>query len=612
MKQLSVLVPVYNEAPILPELLLRLDATLSKQNIDYEVIAIDDRSSDGSLEVLRILSKKFPLKAFSKKGVQGKAYSIIEASLQAEAEIVCMIDADLQYPPEAIPQMLGMMKDNGVVVARRTTYDGSLLRRAGSRAIAFVLGKLLLGINADVQSGLKVFRKEFLSYLPSEELSPWSLDMPLLHAAVELGYQIGEVSIIFEKRAFGESKLSLLKPTLDITQSALKLRFQSKPPEAIKPSNGSMLGAGFVHRRKRFITHTTLHHQHSALRTFTTSQRNLILATFALVIGGFLINTLTTAIVVVGILSFVYFVDVMFNFYLILKSLHSPPEIRSTNEEIAQLKNSELPTYSVLCPLYKEAHIIPGFLAAIKAMDWPKEKLDVMLLFEEDDQESIDAVKHMELPSFVRVVVVPDSKPKTKPKACNYGLAFAKGEYVVIYDAEDIPDPQQLKKAYLAFQVVGPNIKCLQAKLNYYNPHQNWLTRFFTAEYSLWFDVILTGLQSIQTTIPLGGTSNHFRRQDLLDLEGWDPFNVTEDCDLGIRLFKRGFKTAIIDSTTMEEANSNVKNWIRQRSRWIKGYMQTYLIHMRNPIDFASKQGIHALVFQLTVGGKQLGYLVGY
>jgi len=205
---------------------------------------------------------------------------------------------------------------------------------------------------------------------------------------------------------------------------------------------------------------------------------------------------------------------------------------------------------------------------------------------------------------MVRVIIVPNSQPKTKPKACNFGLSKATGEYIVIFDAEDKPEPNQLIKSYLAFQKVPSNIVCLQAKLNYYNPNQNLLTRLFTAEYSLWFDLILPGLQTIGTSIPLGGTSNHFRTNELIKMQGWDPFNVTEDCDLGIRLFKEGYKTAIIDSVTLEEANSKVKNWFRQRSRWIKGYMQTYFVHMRNPIDFIRKHGSHTFIFQLTVGGK--------
>ncbi len=218
--------------------------------------------------------------------------------------------------------------------------------------------------------------------------------------------------------------------------------------------------------------------------------------------------------------------------------------------------------------------------------------------------ETIDVAQQMTLPDYVRIVVVPHSLPKTKPKACNYGLSLAKGEYLVIYDAEDIPEPLQLKKAYLGFQTLPENIKCLQAKLNYFNPHQNLLTRLFTAEYSLWFDIVLPGLQSINTSIPLGGTSNHFRTADLRDLKGWDPFNVTEDADLGTRLFKLGARTAIIDSVTLEEANSNLKNWIRQRSRWVKGYMQTYLVHMRHPFQFWKKSGRHFFLFQINVGGK--------
>ncbi|MBI4067724.1 glycosyltransferase [Candidatus Gottesmanbacteria bacterium] len=254
--------------------------------------------------------------------------------------------------------------------------------------------------------------------------------------------------------------------------------------------------------------------------------------------------------------------------------------------------------------MYREAHIVPQFIDALCQIDWPKKKLDVLLLLEVDDQETHSAVKKMDLPPFVKILIVPESLPKTKPKACNYGLAHAKGEFIVIYDAEDIPDPMQLKKAYLAFNKLPKDIICLQAKLNYYNPHHNLLTRLFTAEYSLWFDMILPGLQSIETSIPLGGTSNHFKTENLKNLKGWDPFNVAEDCDLGIRLFQEGYKTAIIDSTTFEEANSQVGNWLRQRSRWLKGYLQTYFVHMKDPVRLLRKQGLHAFVFQLVVGGK--------
>ena len=365
-----------------------------------------------------------------------------------------------------------------------------------------------------------------------------------------------------------------------------------------------MLGAGIAHDRKRFITHTTLHHRYSALHTFAPWQRNFGLLILVAISIGLILDPLLTGIIIIAVLSSIYFIDVFFNLGLVLKSLKTPPEIESTKAELQAISDAELPIYSILCPLYKESHMLPGFVAAIEKLHWPHDKLDVLLLLEENDPETVKAAEVMQLPAYVRIIVVPHSEPKTKPKACNYGLSLARGEYTVIYDAEDIPDPWQLKKAFLGFQKSGPEVKCLQAKLNYFNPEDNLLTRFFTAEYSLWFDIILVGLQSINTSIPLGGTSNHFRTRDLIDLEGWDPFNVTEDCDLGVRIFKRGSRTAIIDSVTLEEANGHVRNWLRQRSRWIKGYMQTYLVHMRHPVSFLRQNGIHALLFQLIVGAK--------
>jgi glycosyltransferase XagB len=228
----------------------------------------------------------------------------------------------------------------------------------------------------------------------------------------------------------------------------------------------------------------------------------------------------------------------------------------------------------------------------------------VLLLLEEDDVETLAAVHAMVLPESFQVVVVPDSLPKTKPKACNYGLMLASGEYCVIFDTEDVPEPDQLKVAARTFRDSPRQIACLQAPLNFYNPRQNVLTRLFTAEYSMWFDLMLVGLQRLKGPIPLGGTSNHFRTDVLRGLGGWDPYNVTEDCDLGIRLYRQGFGTGMLDSTTYEEANANLNNWLRQRSRWIKGYMQTFLVHTRGAWRRGNKPDPHFLTFVLVVGGK--------
>lgn len=395
--------------------------------------------------------------------------------------------------------------------------------------------------------------------------------------------------------------------------SFLKRHFGRDPiAKSLPPTEPfSMRGAGIKYKNKEYITHSSLPFYFSALRTVTQSQK-IFMAILALIsVVGLIILPIPFFKVLVALLSLLYFSDVVFNLIVVLRSLNKAKEVTFTKEEIDAIDESTLPIYTVLCPLYKEAHIFPQFLSAINKLDYPKDKLDILLLLEEDDKETIKILNKMTLPYYIRKIIVPHSMPKTKPKACNYGLSFAKGKYLVIYDAEDIPDPKQLKKAYLGFQTLPREVQCLQAKLSYYNPRANLLTRFFTVEYALWFDIMLTGLQSFSSSLPLGGTSNHFKTAQLRRLQGWDPFNVTEDADLGVRLFQKGFRTAVIDSTTYEEATSQAKNWFRQRSRWLKGYMQTYLVHTRNYKDFIGHKGIvHYLIFQLTVGGKVLFILI--
>jgi len=602
MKKLDVIVPVYNEIENVSELVRRVDQSLRTAKINYNIIFVDDNSTDGTREEIKKYINKYPITLHVKRGEKGKAYSVLEGSKLSDSEYVAMIDGDLQYPPEELPKMLELAEIHGVVVANRKSHETNFLRKIGSKANAFLFGKLLLGLNCDTQSGLKVFRREIITHLDESDVTPWTLDMPLLHTAIEIGYSIGCTEIVFNERLHGESKVNFIKTSVEIAKRAVGLKVKRKKVYKIDSENGGSLGAGYIHKKRRFITHTNLPYENSALKTFEVWQKSFLILLLLLFVLGLIINAKFTAILFIAILTAIYFVDAVFSGFVLIKSLHFPPELKSTDEELEKLDNKKLPTYTILCPLYKEGKVLPHFLENIKKIDWPKNKLDVLLLLEEDDKETQEVAKKLDLPSYVKVLVVPDSQPKTKPKACNYGLIHAKGDYVVIYDAEDRPDPLQLKKAYLGFQKVDPKTICLQSKLNYYNPNHNLLTRLFTAEYSLWFDVILPGLQSIDTHIPLGGTSNHFRTKDLVGIHAWDPFNVTEDCDLGVRIFKNGYKTAIIDSVTLEEANSNVKNWLRQRSRWIKGYLQTYLVHMKHPIQFIKQNGIHALLFQLVIG----------
>lgn len=228
----------------------------------------------------------------------------------------------------------------------------------------------------------------------------------------------------------------------------------------------------------------------------------------------------------------------------------------------------------------------------------------MLLLTEEDDIATGAALLGMPLDG-VRVVIVPDSLPKTKPKACNYGMSLPglRGEMLTIYDAEDIPDPLQLRRAVVAFRRAPVDVGCLQARLAYFNERQNLITRWFSMEYDQWFGAILPAVEQSRCVVPLGGTSCHLPTAVWRDIGGWDEYNVTEDADLGVRLARYGYRTLILDSVTLEEANSDVINWIRQRSRWYKGYMQTLIVHLRRPVQLRREIGLAATLRLINLTG---------
>jgi cellulose synthase/poly-beta-1,6-N-acetylglucosamine synthase-like glycosyltransferase len=343
--------------------------------------------------------------------------------------------------------------------------------------------------------------------------------------------------------------------------------------------------------------------KHSALQTFTARQVVALCVIGLLWMIGLLVFRLEMLTAVIAAITVLYFCTLVLNVSLAIRSFRNSPEERISDDIVHALKNANWPLYTILCPLYREVQVVPQFVQAMLALDYPPENLQILFLTEADDAETNNAIRALALPPHFKILVVPEGQPRTKPRACNYGLMHAKGPYVVIYDAEDIPDPLQLKKAVLTFANHWTDVVCVQAKLNIYNTRQNLLTRWFTAEYSAWFDLILPGLQLARFPLPLGGTSNHFRASVLRALGGWDAYNVTEDCDLGLRLKGYRMNTIILDSTTLEEANSQLKNWLRQRSRWIKGYLQTYLVHMRNPLESLQKGRLYDLFsFQMVIG----------
>ena len=274
-------------------------------------------------------------------------------------------------------------------------------------------------------------------------------------------------------------------------------------------------------------------------------------------------------------------------------------------------RDDPLPVYTVIAALYREAVSVDGLLTAIERLDYPAEKLDVIIAVEADDRETRDAIAARNNRMPITVIPAPTLGPRTKPKALNVALPFARGAFTVIYDAEDRPEPNQLRLALQAFRTGGDDLACVQARLCIDNCADGWLARMFTAEYAGQFDVFLPGLAALHLPLPLGGSSNHFDTAILREAGGWDPYNVTEDADLGMRLARFGYRSSVIDSTTYEEAPTQIGSWLRQRTRWFKGWMQTWLVHMREPARLLRDLGLPGfLTFQLIVGGNVLAALV--
>lgn len=352
------------------------------------------------------------------------------------------------------------------------------------------------------------------------------------------------------------------------------------------------------------------HPEQSAVKVFTVGQVIFLGTLIYVSLIWLYFQPVSFIATLFGFIQAIFSILVLFKTILSLVGARYEMYEPITSEEVASISEAELPVYTILVPVYKEPEVIGHLIEALKKMDYPQNKLDIILLLEEDDRITLEAAKRAKPPGNWRFIVVPHAVPKTKPKACNYGLFFARGKYLTIYDAEDVPEPDQLKKAVIGFKKQGPSCVCLQAALNYFNANENFITRMFTLEYSYWFDYLLPGLDRLRLPIPLGGTSNHFKTDFLKLLGGWDPFNVTEDADLGVRASAHNMTVGVINSTTYEEANSRYWNWVRQRSRWIKGYMQTALVYNRHPFKMIKTLGLKQwLSFQLFVGGTPFLFL---
>lgn len=296
-----------------------------------------------------------------------------------------------------------------------------------------------------------------------------------------------------------------------------------------------------------------------------------------------------TAVAVVNLLACLIFKIAVF-----LAGYKKPP-----NKPV-HVPLAEKPVVSLMVPLFKEAAIAHALVQRLSRLSYPKSLLDVVLVLEADDNKTRQMLKALSLPAWMRVVTVPAGQLKTKPRALNYALGHTRGDIIGILDAEDAPATDQIERVVEAFHVSPHNVACVQGILDFYNTKSNWIARCFTIEYATWFRIVLAGAARLGMPIPLGGTTVYLRRAALTHVGGWDAHNVTEDADLGIRLARFGYRTILIPTVTREEANNRVFAWIKQRSRWLKGYIITYLVHMRRPFRLLRDLG----------PGKFLGFQV--
>lgn len=272
--------------------------------------------------------------------------------------------------------------------------------------------------------------------------------------------------------------------------------------------------------------------------------------------------------------------------------------------------DDDLPVYTVMVALYREAEVAEQLIASLERLDWPRSRLDVKLVCEADDVATLEAIRRLDPPTYIEIVEVPPMAPRTKPKALVYALSGVRGDYLAIFDAEDRPHPGQLKEAYHRFRALPAEVACLQAPLVIANLRQSWTSALFALEYAALFRRMLPVIARYRMPLPLGGTSNHFRTAPLISVGGWDPFNVTEDADLGMRLYRFGYRSATIHRPTLEDAPTTKAVWLGQRTRWYKGWLQTWLVLMRAPIATLREMGPAAfLTFQLMIGGMLISAL---
>lgn len=273
----------------------------------------------------------------------------------------------------------------------------------------------------------------------------------------------------------------------------------------------------------------------------------------------------------IGFVNYLYLL-----IFRIQNNLSPVPPSASANRELTV---EDLPSITIILPLKNEDEVIRGTLNAINDLQYPQEKKQVIVVIEDTDRVTLSTISRIELKPNVEILLIPEAAPFTKGRALLHGIRKAEGEIITVYDAESRPERDQLMKAVSILSEEKSGL-CLQAKIHISNKSGNWITRNFAGEYYEWYERHLKTLSHEGFSFGLGGNSFFIRRKDLLNAGAWDPFNVTEDADLAVRLIENGVRIRLFDSVTKETCPKNLTDWSNQRTRWNKGLFITQLVHL--------------------------------
>lgn len=584
----TVIVPTHNDSTLLPECLRLIDEGFRGLRYAYEVLVVDDHSSDGTANAAWRVADHMPIRLIELREGRGRTFSIKQGLDESTGGIVMLLDPDIRFEPGSIETMLEAVQRADVVVATRVTYPSRLYGLV-SKTYRWIFGHVLLSVDADVRSGFKVFRRSILESLrfdPQFDMRIAFDALVLYHARITArpitSVVVPYTRIFFRHGAWGAigSRLYLAGSIVTLVSSRV-MRWVF--PFLYPPAPHEYFAAGFTNINDYlFLTPSQSAQGHITRETVSLAIFSTITFVALLYAASWLIDRPVLAIVAFGI-SMAYLGLMLFKLWMMVLSMrHEQPEI--SDEELAGIADGELPVISIMIPLYKEQEIIPQIFRYLNDFDYPQDKLDIIFILESTDTETAQAFLAMNPPPHFKALLSPDVQPKTKPKAMNVALKVAKGDLLVIYDAEVLPERTQLKKAYLTFKR-NPSAMYLHSKMDVYNANYNWLTRLYTAEFSYFYHYFMPGLVRSDFPIPISGHSTYFRREVVERVGAWDAYNVAEDCDIGIRIYRKGFGSGMmLESHTWEQSTTTIPTWVRQRTRWIQGFIQTSIVQLRYPL----------------------------